>query len=149
MNPKVRVTAILIEAGRILLLEQKVTESLNRGWSLPGGGLELNESVGDCLVREMKEETGLDVALNELLYVCDRIQDGRHVVHLTFLVEKTGGRLARGFEPEKTANPIQNIEMVPLERIEEYGFTKKFKELALSGFPNRGAYLGPIENIGL
>ena len=43
MNPKVRVGAVLIEDGQILLVEQMVTGS--RSWSLPGGTLELGESI--------------------------------------------------------------------------------------------------------
>jgi ADP-ribose pyrophosphatase YjhB (NUDIX family) len=62
MNPKVRATTVLIEDGCILLLEQQVTESLGRKWSLPGGTLEVGETLEACVVRETREETGLDVA---------------------------------------------------------------------------------------
>ena len=92
-KPKVRVTGILIENGKILLVEQKVTESQDRAWSLPGGGLEFGESIERCLMREILEETGLEVSVQELLYICDRIQDGRHMVHLTFTLERLGGKL--------------------------------------------------------
>jgi mutator protein MutT len=76
-SPKVRATAVLIEDGNILLVEQRVTESLARRWSLPGGTLELGETLEDCIVREMKEETRLDVVIDRLLYVCDRLQEDR------------------------------------------------------------------------
>ncbi len=146
---KVRATAVLIEDGNILLVEQRVTESLARGWSLPGGTLEFGETLQECIVREMKEETGLDVAIERLLYVCDRLQDERHVVHVTFAVRRVGGRLRLGAEPEADANPIKSVEMAPLASLREYGFSQRFCELALAGFPGSGSYRGAVTNIGL
>lgn len=147
MKPKVRVTAILVERNHILLLEQNVTES--RRWSLPGGTLEWNETIAACLVREMKEETGLDVAVGELLYVCDRIQDGKHVIHIIFQVQRTGGELRVGYEPENDANPIRNVKMVPISKLEQYGFSRRFQQFALENFPHRGSYQGDVATIGL
>lgn len=147
MKPKVRVTAILIEDNHILLLEQDVTEV--RRWSLPGGTLEWNETIEECLIREVKEETGLDVSVGDLLYVCDRIQDGKHIVHMTFRVQRNGGALRIGYEPEKDANPIRSVRMVPIAALEQYGFDTKFKELALRNFPERGSYQASVTNIGL
>ncbi len=149
MNPKIRATAVLIDDGCILLVEQQVTESLPRGWSLPGGTVEAGETLQACVIRETKEETGLDVAVDKLLYVCDRIADGRHVVHLTFAVRRVGGELQVGAEPEPGANPIRSVEMVPLSALGEYGFSRRFCELALAGFPEAGSYQGAVSNIGL
>lgn len=149
MNPKVRVTAILIENEQLLLVEQKVTESLKRKWSLPGGTLEINETLEECLIREMKEETGLDVKIDKLLYVCERIADSRHVVHISFAVQRVGGNLQLGSEPEPDANPITNVKMIPLALLPQHGFDKHFYELAVAGFPNRGTYQRAVGNIGL
>ena len=57
MPIKTRVTGILIEDQKILLVKQKVTDS--RNWSLPGGALEFGETLEECIIREMFEETGL------------------------------------------------------------------------------------------
>lgn len=120
--PRVRVTAVLLENERILLLQQRVTESSERDWSLPGGGLNFDESIEQCLIREMREETGLTCRIDRLLYICDRIQGGRHVVHLTFLVHRISGDVKLGSEPEAGANKIQSIGFVPSENIIEYCF---------------------------
>ena len=149
MLPKIRATAILIEHACLLLVEQNVTESLARQWSLPGGTLEFGETLEACLIREMREETGLDVAVDRLLYVCDRIADGRHVVHITFAVRRLGGALRLGAEPEPGANPIRSVAMVPLASLPEYGFGQRFVGLALAGFPNVGTYQEKVDQIGL
>jgi mutator protein MutT len=149
MNPHIRATAVLIEKECILLVEQRVTESLERRWSLPGGKVEIGETLQECVIREVKEETGLDVAVDRLLYVCDRIMDDRHVVHITFSVGRLGGRLRLGAEPEPGANPIKSVKMVPLSALDEYGFSERFCELAIAGFPESGTYQGSVTNIGL
>lgn len=149
MQPKVRATAVLIEDGCLLLVEQNVSASAQRAWSLPGGALEPGETLEVCLVREMREETGLDIAIERLLYICDRIADGRHIVHITFAVKRIDGHLHTGLEPEPGANPIHSVRMVPLSALAEYGFSERFLTLAIQGFPNAGTYQGAVENIGL
>ena len=147
MEPEVRATAVLIEEGRILLVEQRVSDS--RGWSLPGGALEPGETLEECVVREVEEETGLSVRVADLLYLADRIVDDRHVVHITFEVERVGGRLRAGPEPEHGANPVRGAEMVPIEALTERGFGPRFRDLAAAGFPGRGRYVGAVSRIGL
>lgn len=140
---------MLVENDEILLVEQQVSSSSNRRWSLPGGALEPGETIEECVIREAKEETCLDVTISRLLYVCDRIQDNAHVVHVTFLVERIGGDLTVGVEPEPDANPITDVRMVPLTSLCDYGYSERFRDLALGGFPGSGRYVGLVENIGL
>lgn len=54
--------------------------------------------------------------------------------------EEGGGRLQLGVEPEADANPIKSVKMVPLASLQEYGFSERFCELALAGFPGSGSY---------
>jgi len=140
----VRPTGILIEENKVLLVKQDVTE--NRSWALPGGRLELGETLEQCLVREMKEETGLDVLVKELLYVCDRIREDSHVVHMTFLVEKIGGRLRTDQELQLRKEKVQKVDMVPVDKLHEYGFPPKFSALVKSNFPERGSYQGNFKD---
>ena len=143
VTPTVRATAVLIEDGCILLVEQQATPT--RDWSLPGGKPEWSETLEECVVRETREETGLDVDVDRLLYVCDRIQDGHHRIHITFTVKRRGGDL----RPEPVAGPTRRVRMVPLAILDQYGFSKRFRELAATGFLNSGTYQGPVANIGL
>ena len=147
MEPVVRVAGVLIEEDRILLVEQDVTKS--RHWSLPGGALEFGETIEHCLIREMKEETGLDVSIIGLLYVCDRIREGRHVVHITLSASKKGGLLGTGHGSEFAVGKIKSVKWVPFGELESHGFTKTFCDIVKSGFPDKGAYKGNVTNIGL
>lgn len=147
MTLKTRVTGILIEEQKILLVKQKVTGS--RNWSLPGGTLEFGETLEECIIREMSEETGLKVEIEKLLYICDRIENENQVVHITFKLKRVGGSLKLGYEPEPNANPITDLKMVPIGELDQYGFSEKFCNLVTNGFPDSGNYMRLIKNIGL
>ena len=142
-TPIVRPTGILIEENRILLVKQDVTEA--RHWALPGGRPEPGETLEQCLVREMKEETGLDVSVKELLYITDRFYQSSHVVHILFLLEKVGGKLRSGKDLQVETEKIKELAMVPLDSLQEYGFPLKFSELAKSNFPEKGSYKGDFK----
>ncbi|MEX6687193.1 NUDIX domain-containing protein [Danxiaibacter flavus] len=69
----VRVYGILIDSNNRLL----VSDEFIRGeyfTKLPGGGLEFGEGTRDCLKREFKEETGLDVTIGDHIYTTDFFQ---------------------------------------------------------------------------
>ncbi len=142
---QVRVTGVLIEDGRILLVRQRLSEK--RGWSLPGGRLERGETLAQGLCREMEEETGLQVAVKKLLYLCDAAQSGHTLLHATFLTRRAGGAL-RLPDNSKDDNPISDVRFVPVEELPAYGFSEKFQALALAGFPG-GGYPGDKSAIGL
>ncbi len=147
MVQKIRVEAILMEEGKILLVQQQISESCR--WSLPGGTLKAGESIEQGIKREVKEETGLDIVIDKLLYIGDRIEDEVHTVQITFLVRRISGVLQSGYESEVGANPIVGIKMVPICSIKEYGFGQKFFNLALQGFPYEANYIGSLKKIGL
>lgn len=143
---KLRLTAIILHKNNILLVEQNVDNT--RGWSLPGGGLEEGETLEEGIIREVIEETGITVKVNELLYLCDYIKDNRHVVHMSFLAEAPNNEIGNT-TPGLEKNPIKSIAYVPIDELEAYGFSKKFKELIKANFPNKGSYMGDKSNIGL
>ena len=73
-RPVVGVGGVVIDKGRALLI-RRGTEPLLGQWSIPGGTLELGESLEHGVVRELKEETGLAVRIVEMIEVFDRIYE--------------------------------------------------------------------------
>jgi ADP-ribose pyrophosphatase YjhB (NUDIX family) len=83
MEPRVRVAVCLSAAERLLLVAHR--KGGHRYWLLPGGGVEMGETLVEAARRELREETGLDAEIGRLLIVCDAIEPGgRHLVNLVF-----------------------------------------------------------------
>src|ERR1700704_3479169 len=71
-RPLVGVGGVLIDKGRALLI-RRGSEPLRGEWSIPGGMLELGETLAEGVTRELKEETGVTVRVLELIEVFERI----------------------------------------------------------------------------
>ena len=71
-QPMVGVGGVVISLGRALLI-RRGSEPLKGEWSIPGGRLELGETLVEGVRRELQEETGLDVRILELIEVFERI----------------------------------------------------------------------------
>lgn len=85
--PVVGVGGVVVHAGRVLLI-RRGKEPLYGRWVVPGGTVELGETLEQALVREMREETALEVEPLELLTVFDRIQrDGSRVAYHFVIVD--------------------------------------------------------------
>ncbi len=96
-TPLVGVGAVVVQDARVLLV-RRGTEPLKGHWTLPGGMLEVGESLTAGAVREVREETGLDVEPIELIELLDRIhREGQrvryHYVIADYLCRVTGGQL--------------------------------------------------------
>ena len=74
--PLIGVGAVVVDEGRVLLV-RRAREPLKGHWTLPGGLLELGESVVDGVAREVREETGLIVEPLALIELIDRIHRER------------------------------------------------------------------------
>jgi 8-oxo-dGTP diphosphatase len=110
--PIVGVGAVVIDGTKVLLV-RRGQEPLKGEWSLPGGALELGETLQQGVVREVLEETGLIVAPGGIIEILDRIildriaQDeasGRvryHYVLIDFVCHVTGGALGPATDAEE------------------------------------------------
>jgi 8-oxo-dGTP diphosphatase len=105
--PIVGVGAVVIDGTRVLLV-RRGQEPLKGEWSLPGGALELGETLQQGIVREVLEETGLIVVPGGIIEILDRISpdeaSGRvryHYVLIDFVCHVTGGDLASASDAEE------------------------------------------------
>lgn len=113
---------------------------------LPGGGVEAGETVGDALVREVREETGILCTPLQPLFINDSIApDGsRHVIQITFLARADGGALTSPPQDPRVAG----VEVVPIERLHELDLrppiASELHSAALGGYAGGASYLGPV-----
>src|SRR5260370_24967083 len=97
-RPILGVGAIIIESGRVLLVERG-HEPLKGYWSLPGGVVEVGEKLAEGIHREVLEETGLEIELLSVVEIFERIMRdaagvaGDHYGFGDYLVPVTGGGL--------------------------------------------------------
>jgi 8-oxo-dGTP diphosphatase len=97
MAPLVGVGAVIVHDGRVLLV-QRGREPMKGRWTIPGGLIEIGEMLSEAVVRETREETGLEVEPIELVELLDRIhrEDGRvryHYVIADYLCRVVRGTL--------------------------------------------------------
>ena len=90
MRVEVCVGAVVVADGRLLLVRRGRRPGLGE-WSVPGGRVEVGERLADAVVREVAEETGIEVACGDLLGWVERIDDEHHFVILDFACEPLGG----------------------------------------------------------
>ena len=125
-QPVVGVGAVIVCDGK-LLLEKRKNEPGKGKWSIPGGLVELGESVEQTVVREVEEETGLEVEKPEHIDVVDNIirdESSRvkyHFVIIDYFMKLKGGTL-------KAASDAEELKWVPLSDVEKYDLTKTFRE---------------------
>jgi ADP-ribose pyrophosphatase len=121
-HPIVGVGAIIIQDGRVLLIKRGKAPLLGE-WSIPGGMLELGETLRQGAEREALEETGLVVRATELLGVFDRIVPDEtkrtlyHYVLIDFLCQKVSDNvLAAGDAADACWFTSEEIEKLDLPR---------------------------------
>lgn len=111
-NPYLAVDVIVEIGSQIVLIERK---NPPHGWAIPGGFVDYGEPVEAAAVREIKEETGLDVVLDTMLYVySDPQRDPRqHVTSVVFVGQAQGvpkaaddAKNARLFSPVTPPSPM-------------------------------------------
>ncbi len=103
-NPALTVD-VIIQKGDAILLVKRGNEPFKGKLALPGGFVEWNEKVEDAAVREVKEETGIEVKLRELLgvYSDPKRDPRRHVVTVVFVADALHDRVIAGSDAENAA----------------------------------------------
>ena len=135
-TPLVGVGAIIISDGSVALVKRGHAPLLGE-WSIPGGVLEVGETLRKAAIREALEETGLTVEPGELLGVFERVlpdEQGRmkyHYVLIDFLCRPIAGELVAGDDAEEV-RWFRHDELALLE------LARETEEVILNGFKKAG-----------
>jgi len=121
----------VIHEGRVLLIKRG-KEPLKGRWLVPGGTVELGETLEDAIVREVREETGLEVRPREVVLVFDRIEhrEGRvayHYVIVDYLCDYVAG-------VPRAATDAEDVAFVGQAELSAYDLPEKALEVVLDGF---------------
>lgn len=109
--PTTRVSVIVINSDKQILLV-KHRKGPRQYWVLPGGRLEYGEDFNECGVREVKEETGLDVEIDKIVFLSEAIAPdrSRHIVNVYLSATHVGGTMRLGNEPVLAAVEFRAID---------------------------------------
>lgn len=124
-QPIVGIGVIIVKECKIVLIKRG-NEPARGKWTIPGGLVELGETLETAVVREAKEETCLVVINPQFIGVVDQIDrdiDGKvkyHYVILDYLVRVVGGSIG-------AASDAAELCWVPLEEVETYDLTASFR----------------------
>jgi 8-oxo-dGTP diphosphatase len=125
-QPIVGVGAIITQEGKILLAKRG-SEPGRGKWSVPGGLVELGEKLEKAVVREVKEETNLDVEVIRLIDAVDNIvrdSNGKlqyHFAILDYLASLKGGIL-------QPSSDVLDARWVRIEEAEDYDLANAFRD---------------------
>ncbi len=117
-RPNFRVSVIIVnEKKEILLVQHKKANRYY--WVLPGGRIEYGEDFATCGVRELKEETNLDIKFGKVVFLSEAIAPdrSRHIINIYATGEVLGGELKVGDEPmlaDAAYKPILELEKITL-----------------------------------
>lgn len=116
---RLRVSGLLIENNKVLLINHHNLGSEKDFWSPPGGGLNFGESIENCLKREFLEETNLTIEIGPFVCVNEFLSPPLHAIELFFFVNKGTGSLQTGNDPELEVNKqiIKEANFLGLEEL--------------------------------
>lgn len=119
---RVRVCGLLVRDQALLLVKITSPVTGRAVWMPPGGGLNYGERMDECLRREFREETGIEVEAGRLRHVNELVKPPYHAVEFYFEAKETGGALALGSDPEHPdhAQILTDCALIPLDRFEEF-----------------------------
>lgn len=121
---RLRVCGVLKIKGEVLLISHQLENNDSEFWSLPGGGIEYGETIEECLKREFKEETNLEIRIGNFITIYEHIKAPLHAVELYYNIYADIENLSTGNDPEHTIDN-QNIKNCTLKNLNSIKNDKK------------------------
>ena len=121
-RPIIGVGGVVFIAGRVVLVKRR-HEPLRGQWSLPGGAVDVGETLPEAVRRELREEIGIETQVGPLIELCEHITrepDGLvryHFVIADYLCQEIEGRLRPGSDATAVA-------VADPENLESYSLTE-------------------------
>ncbi len=118
-TPKLDVRGVVFRESKILLVEEKI----DGGWTLPGGWADPCQSPSECVIREIREESGYETEARKLLAVYDRSKHPHkppfpfHIYKMFFLCEITGG-------VPKVSHETTGVDFFPEDQIPDLSISR-------------------------
>ncbi len=122
---RIRVCGLLVEDGKILMVNHHALNESDDFWGPPGGGMDFSASAEENLKREFKEEVGIHVEIEGFAFVHEYLSPPLHAVELFFLVRKIDGEVNIGFDPEmgKGEQIIKDAQFISFEDLKQMDIT--------------------------
>lgn len=120
---RTRVSGICIKDEKILMVRHAGLGKTGTFWAPPGGGMDFGMNAKKNLIREVKEETGLDVTVGSFMFVHEYLGNPLHAIELFFRIIIEDGEIKRGFDPELSSNNqiIKEVKFMSFKEIVDLG----------------------------
>jgi ADP-ribose pyrophosphatase YjhB (NUDIX family) len=129
--PTTRISVVVVENDKILLVRHR--KGNRQYWVLPGGRLEYGETFIECGVRELKEETGLDIQIERFLFLSEAIAPdrSRHIVNIYLKAKVVGGTMRVGNEPV-----LAGVDFLPLAELSQITLFPPIGKVIVESLPS-------------